>query len=87
MLRVLIDWLIDVSVSFSLQFDTSHLAILYIRRFLSITKMKIDKSNLQLLGVAALKVADSFNEKSREYYMQTNSIEYSDITDNEFSPK
>ena len=33
----LIDWLIDVSVHFDLKFDTTHLAISYIRRYLSKT--------------------------------------------------
>jgi hypothetical protein len=33
-----------------------------------------------------MKIADSFNERSKEYYRQENSLEYSYITADEYSP-
>jgi hypothetical protein len=87
MRMVLVDWLIDVSMHFELKFETLHLAILYLQRFLSTNNKSIiiHKQNLQLVGVAAIKVADVYNQKSREYYRQDNATEYSKITAQEYS--
>lgn len=63
---VLIDWLVDVSIHFDLMTDTLHFAISYIDRTLS--KIEIEKTKLQLVGVTCMKLADVFNEKSKEYY-------------------
>lgn len=63
---MLIDWLIDVSVHFEVSSTTLHFAISFVDRTLS--KMKIEKSLLQLVGVTCMKIADVFNEKSKEYY-------------------
>lgn len=85
MRMVLVDWLLDVSVHFDLKFETLHLAVLYVQRFLAWTSLAVDRANLQLVGVASMKIADAFNEKSREYYRQENALEYSNITAQEFT--
>ena len=87
MRMVLVDWLIDVSMHFELKFETLHLAVQYLQRFLSKPSscIKVHKQNLQLVGVAAIKIADVYNQKSREYYRQDNATEYSKITSQEYS--
>lgn len=83
MRSILVDWLVDVSVHFEVMNETLHFAINYIDRTLS--NIQIDKSKLQLVGVACLKIADVFNERSKEYYRQENASEYSYITADEYS--
>ena len=82
MRMVLVDWLIDVSLHFDLKFETLHLAVNYMQRFIADCSNNgvVNKKNLQLVGVAAMKVADCFNQRSREYYRQDNAHEYSKIT-------
>lgn len=63
---ILVDWLVDVSIHFEVMSETLHFAISYIDR--SLSKIKIEKSKLQLVGVTCMKIADVFNEKSKEYY-------------------
>ena len=53
---ILVDWLIDVSVHFDFLDETLHLAVNYIDRTLS--KIKLDKTKLQLVGVTCLKIAE-----------------------------
>ena len=57
---ILVDWLIDVSMHCDLKFDTLHLALSYFHRFL-IHPGKLCIQDLQLVGVAAVKLADQFN--------------------------
>ena len=83
MRNVLIDWLIDVTIHFDLQNTTFHYGISYIDRALS--SMEIEKNKLQLVGVTAMKIADVFNEKSKEYYRQENATEYAYITADEYT--
>ena len=85
MRSILVDWLIDVSVHFELTHETMHLAVLYLDRVLS--DLNIEKSKLQLLGVTCMKIADVFNERSKEYYRQENAKEYAYITAEEYTPK
>jgi hypothetical protein len=66
MRSILVDWLVDVSVHFEVMSETLHFAINYIDRTLS--KMEVEKSKLQLVGVSCMKIADVFSEKSKEYY-------------------
>ena len=66
MRAVLVDWLIDVSIHFEVMTETLHYAISYIDRTLSL--VEIEKTKLQLVGVTSMKIADVFNEKSKEYY-------------------
>jgi serine/threonine protein kinase len=83
MRAILIDWLIDVSVHFDLSQETLHYAVMYLDRALS--DIVIDKSRLQLLGVTCMKIADVFNENSKEYYRQENAKEYVFITAGEYT--
>jgi cyclin-A len=85
MRSILVDWLVDVSVHFEVMSETLHYAINYIDRALS--SMTIEKSKLQLVGVACMKIADVFNERSKEYYRQENSSEYAYITADEYTPQ
>ena len=66
MRAILVDWLVDVSVHFEVMSETLHYAVNYIDRTLS--QVQVDKGKLQLVGVACMKVADVFNERSKEYY-------------------
>jgi len=66
MRSILVDWLVDVSVHFEVMSETLHFAINYIDRTLS--KIEVEKSKLQLVGVSCMKIADVFNERSKEYY-------------------
>ena len=45
----------------------------------------IPRAKFQLIGVCCLKLADCFNERSREFYRMMSSTEYSHMTANEFS--
>ena len=47
--------------------------------------MKIDKNALQLVGVTSMKIADVYNERSKEYYRQENASEYAYITADEYT--
>lgn len=80
---ILVDWLVDVSVHFELSQSTLHLAVSYLDRVMS--RKAVDKSLLQLLGVTCMKVADVFNECSKEYYRQENAKEYVFITAGEYT--
>lgn len=83
MRAILIDWLIDVSVHFDLSQETLHYAVMFLDR--SLSEIIIDKSRLQLLGVTCMKIADVFNENSKEYYRQENAKEYVFITAGEYT--
>ena len=84
MRSILVDWLVDVSVHFEVMGETLHYAINYIDRTLS--KLVVEKNKLQLVGVACMKIADVFNERSKEYYRQENASEYAYITADEYTP-
>jgi cyclin A len=84
MKAILIDWLVDVSVHFEVQTETLHLAISYLTRYLKMVGNCL-RSMLQLIGVACLKLADVFNERSKEYYRQENAKEYAFITADEYT--
>jgi cyclin-A len=71
-----------VSVHFEVMSETLHFAINYIDRTLS--KMAVEKKQLQLVGVSCMKIADVFNERSKEYYRQENATEYAYITADEY---
>ncbi len=85
MRSILIDWLIDVSVHFELSDETLQLAVMYLDRTLS--TLVVDKAKLQLFGVTCMKVADVFNERSKEYYRQESAKEYAYITAEEYTAK
>jgi len=71
MRAILVDWLVDVSCHFEVHSETLHLAVCYLNRYLQKINTAM-RSELQLMGVACLKLADVFNERSREYYRQEN---------------
>lgn len=83
MRMILVDWLIDVSVHFELMDETLHQCVSYLDRVLS--RLVIDKTQLQLIGVTCMKIAEVFNERSKEYYKQENATEYAYITAGEYS--
>jgi serine/threonine protein kinase len=83
MRSILVDWLVDVSIHFEVMNETLHYAISYIDRVLSV--LDIPKNKLQLVGVTCMKIADVFNEKSKEYYRQENASEYAYITADEYT--
>ncbi|EGR31731.1 n-terminal domain protein [Ichthyophthirius multifiliis] len=80
---ILVDWLMDVSLHFQLEEETLHYCIQYVDRILQ--QMKLSKQNLQLVGVVCMKIADVFNEQSKEYYKQENANEYAYITADEYN--
>jgi len=51
----------------------------------ALSDLNVDKAKLQLLGVTCMKLADVFNERSKEYYRQENATEYAYITAEEYS--
>lgn len=83
MRSILVDWLVDVSVHFEVMGETLHYAVSFIDRTLS--KMTVEKNKLQLVGVSCMKIADVFNERSKEYYRQENASEYAYITADEYT--
>jgi len=85
MRQILIDWLVDVSVHFDQMSETFQLSVAYIDRYLSL--VCVEKKKLQLVGVACMKLADVFNEKSKEYYRQENAKEFAYITAEEYTPQ
>lgn len=85
MRSILVDWLIDVAVHFEVTDETMHYAISYIDR--SLNTLKVERARLQLVGVTCMKIADVYNERSKEYYRQDNAVEYAYITADEYTPK
>lgn len=57
---ILVDWLINVHSKFKLLPETLYLTINLIDRFL--TQTRIEKDQVQLLGVAALLIATKYEE-------------------------
>ena len=60
MRAILIDWLVDVHLRFSLKEETLYLTINIIDRYLSVAK--IQRNILQLVGVASMLIACKFEE-------------------------
>ena len=81
---ILVDWLTDVAEHFKLNDRTFQLCVSYLNQYLS-TVHHVPRSKFQLIGVCCLKLADCFNERSREFYRMMTSTEYSHMTANEFS--
>ena len=57
---ILVDWLINVHAKFKLLPETLYITINLIDRYLS--KIKIEKEEVQLVGVAALMIATKYEE-------------------------
>ncbi|KAK6034431.1 cyclin domain protein [Cooperia oncophora] len=77
---ILVDWLIQVHTRFHLLPETLHLTIYLLDMMLSRTK--VDKGELQLVGVASMLVASKYEEM---YAPDIHDFEY--ITDNAYSKK
>jgi cyclin-A len=60
MRAVLVDWLVEVADDFRLSTETLYLAIAHMDRFLSLRR--IEKDELQLLGVTCLLIASKYEE-------------------------
>lgn len=60
MRAILVDWLVDVSIKFTLQPQTLFMTVNILDRYLSIRQVL--RSELQLLGIAALMIASKYEE-------------------------
>lgn len=60
MRSILIDWLVEVAEEYQLNVQTLYLSVNYIDRFLSL--QSVDRSKLQLLGVASMLLASKYWE-------------------------
>jgi len=72
MRAILVDWLMQVATEFKLQRETTHMAINYVGRILSLHP-KLPKEQLQLVGITALFVASKLEE--------INMLEVTQLTD------
>merc|ERR1712166_558415 len=62
MRAVLVDWLIQVHSQFNLLQETLYLTVAILDRFLQSSSTKIERKQLQLVGVAAMFVASKYEE-------------------------
>jgi len=62
MRTVLVDWLIQVHSQFNLLQETLYLTVAILDRFLQDTACKIERKQLQLVGVAAMFIASKYEE-------------------------
>jgi cyclin-A len=62
MRAMVVSWLVEVVAEFRLSQDSLHLAVCLLDRFLSIT-LAVPRSQLQLVGTAALLVAAKHEEE------------------------
>jgi hypothetical protein len=58
MRQILIDWLVDVSLSFELKDQTLYLALAYLNQYSSL--VEISKHDYQLVGIACLWIASKY---------------------------
>ena len=70
---------------FNVMNDTLHFTVSLIDKYVCYNHNKIPKTDLQLIGVSAMKIADVSLERSKEYYRQENAYEYAYITADEFT--
>merc|ERR1719461_1447804 len=62
MRTVLVDWLIQVHSQFNLLQETLYLTIAVLDRFLQVHASKVERKQLQLVGVAAMFIASKYEE-------------------------
>mgnify|MGYP000944349946 FL=1 len=60
MRAILVDWLVEIQVTFRLKTETLFLAVSLIDRYLE--KKTVSRANFQLVGVAALLIANKYEE-------------------------
>lgn len=94
MFMVLADWLIDVQVSrFSLKFgqkldlETVHIAFDIVRRALTTEGFKLNHENPQIIGTAAMKIAECWFKNSQEHYRMELANSYSKLTMGQVTPE
>lgn len=81
MRAILVDWLVEVVQEYKLHFETLHLAVNYLDRFLSCTA-HVKRGKLQLIGTAALLIAAKYEE-----IIPPELNEFVYITDNTYTMK
>jgi len=79
---VLIDWLVQVNSQFKLLQETLYLTVAVVDRYLQHSAGKVEKKNLQLVGVASMLVAAKYEEM---YAPEIGDFVY--ITDNAYTEK
>lgn len=62
MRAVLIDWLVDVHLQFSMLQETLYLTVAILDRFLQKSAKDINRKSLQLVGVSAMFIASKYEE-------------------------
>ena len=62
MRAVLIDWLVDVHLQFSMLQETLYLTVAILDRFLQRSAKDIQRKSLQLVGVSAMFIASKYEE-------------------------
>ncbi|RUP50117.1 hypothetical protein BC936DRAFT_140255 [Jimgerdemannia flammicorona] len=80
MRAILIDWLVEVVLDLRLSEETLYMTVNYIDRFLSY--VRITRSNLQCVGIAALFVASKYEEVEPPFLS-----ELADITDRTYTER
>lgn len=78
MRSILVDWLVEVAEEYKLCADTLYLAVNFLDRFLSISK--VQRAHLQLAGVTCMWLAAKFEE-----IYPPNVSEFAYITDNTYT--
>lgn len=79
MRQILIDWLVDVHLSFELKEQTLYLALAYLNTYASTTD--ITKHDYQLVGIACLWIASKYEEiypPRMQNYIQVTDSSYSE---------
>lgn len=66
MRSLLVDWMVEVQESFELNHETLYLAVKIVDKYLS--RVKVSKDLLQLLGAASLLIACKFDVSSKFYF-------------------
>ena len=76
---MLVDWLVEVALEWSLKRQTLHRAILYVDRFLSVTTEFVLRNTVQLLGCTCLMLACKMEEIKQE-----SARKFQEVTDNTY---
>lgn len=79
MRQILIDWLVDVHASFTLQEQTLHLALAYLNHYSALNE--ISKQDYQLVGIACLWIASKYQEiypPRMQHYVQVTDCSYTE---------
>jgi len=83
----MIDFIVGLASTLSLTDYTLHLAAAVLDKYMVLMTEPMAHERLQVIGATCLKVADVFNEQSKEYYKQENAVEYAEATHNQATPE